>query len=132
MKLETDMKKALTFLSAAVLLCSASVAMAESANFKSLFNNNADNVKFYACEQGDSLKNACSSLYKQSYFVFKKNGTVIVSYGEGEKKAKWTESKNGVNVKEPDGNFEYTFSEGKYLSYVEEETGDLIAFKLAK
>ena len=106
--------------------------MAESANFKSLFNNNADNVKFYACEQGDSLKNACSSLYKQSYFVFKKNGTAIVSYGEGEKKAKWTESKNGVNVKEPDGNFEYTFSEGKYLSYVEEETGDLIAFKLAK
>ncbi|MCR5258622.1 MAG: hypothetical protein K6E40_10755 [Desulfovibrio sp.] len=48
------------------------------------------------------------------------------------KKAKLTESKNGVNVKEPDGNFEYTFSEGKYLSYVEEETGDLIAFKLAK
>ncbi len=88
MKLETDMKKALTFLSAAVLLCSASVAMAESANFKSLFNNNADNVKFYACEQGDSLKNACSSLYKQSYFVFKKNVTAIVSYGECEKKSK--------------------------------------------
>ena len=47
------MKKALTFLSAAVLVCSASAAMAEKADFKALFNSNVDKVKFYACEQGD-------------------------------------------------------------------------------
>ncbi|MBR5050049.1 MAG: hypothetical protein IKX75_01780, partial [Desulfovibrio sp.] len=126
------MKKALTFLSAAVLVCSASAAMAEKADFKALFNSNVDKVKFYACEQGDSFESACSSLFKKSYLVFKKNGTAIVCFGECEKKATWTVSKEGIRVKEPTGDQEYYFSEGQYLHYDDEETGDLMVYKLSK
>ncbi|MBO4295609.1 MAG: hypothetical protein J5863_02495 [Desulfovibrio sp.] len=95
------MKKSLAFLSAAILIGSVATAMAGSADFKSLFKSNADNVKFYACEQGNSFESACSSLYKKSYLVFKKNGTAIVCFGEGEKKATWMVSKDGIKVNEP-------------------------------
>ena len=126
------MKRALTFLSAAVLLCSTCPAMAGSADFKSLFTSNADKVKFYACEQGDSFESACSSLFKKSYLIFKKNGSAIVCFGEGEKKATWKASKDGIKVNEPTGIQEYYFSEGQYLHYDDEETGDLIVYKLSK
>lgn len=130
------MKQALTFLSAAlavaILLCPEAATAGGSADFEALFKSNADKAKFYVCEQGDSFESACSSLYKKSYLIFKKNGTAIVCFGEGEKKATWTASKDGITLKTPTGNQEYFFSEGKYLHCDDEETGDLIVYKLSK
>ena len=126
------MKNSLACLCAAVLLCPASAAMAQAAGFQALFSGGAASVTFYACEQGDSFESACSSLYKTSYLVFKKNGKATVCYGEGEKQGTWTVHKGAVRLSDPTGSTDFSLSEGKYLHYDDEETGDLIVYKLSK